>query len=308
MNFEILSKVESIVLLTGESGTGKTSLAKNIHKNSSRSHKPFVTVDLASISENLLESELFGHVKGSFTGAISNKEGFLDKVNGGTLFLDEIGELPLSLQKKLLRLIEERVYNPIGSTIQKKYNGTIIVATNKDLVGMMEDNTFREDLYYRLNVFTYKLPPLRDMSNAIKNIILKNFNDYKVRFQKFHIKFSDEAMMAMMQYCWKGNYRELKNVLEYVILTCNEIIEVENLPFRDSMAQSGKNDSKFHQAICNFEKKYLYEKLLEFGGKINKTSKEIGISKVTLISKVKKYDINISNIKRNFKKGLVVGL
>lgn len=308
MKYEVLPKVSSVILLHGETGTGKTTIAKRIHNDSVRANKPFVTIDLAAISETLIESEIFGHKKGSFTGAISDKQGFLSKVNGGTLFLDEIGEISLAVQKKLLRVIEERKYYPVGSTIAETFEGTIIVATHNELAISVKEGSFREDLFYRLNIFSYKLPALKDYSSELRAIILKEFNDLKVRFGVYHLILSECAIDALLAYQWKGNFRELKNVLEYVIMTCEGLIRREDLPISVLNDCNKVVGSKFHESVMQFEKKFLVNSLTEYAGKINLTSREIGLCKATLISKIKKYDINVAELKLKNHKGTVVGL
>lgn len=303
MNITILSKVESVVLLTGETGTGKTTLAKKIHESSSRRSKPFVDIDLAAISESLIESELFGHVKGSFSGAISDKVGFLSHVNGGTLFLDEIGEISLVAQKKLLKVIEKKEFYPVGSTKAQKFSGTIIAATHNELCEKVKEGKFRQDLYYRLNVFQHTLKPLRENPIFLKSLIFNIFNDFKVKFQKYDLILSQSALNALLAYDWKGNIRELKNVLEYVILTCNEQVLANNLPIKE-LSDCNFVKSKFHNAVMSFEKSFIQKSLFEHMGKINLTAEMIGISKVTLISKVKKYDINVEDIKLHISKAV----
>lgn len=308
MLIQVLPKVESVILISGETGTGKSTLAKKIHLQSTRKNLPFIVVDLASISESLIESELFGHKKGSFTGAICEKEGFLSLVKGGTLFLDEIGEVSQAIQKKLLRLIEDKTYYPVGSTTAKTFSGTIIAATHNNLEQRIIEGTFREDLYYRLSVFNYLIKPLRERPQELENLIFNIFNDLKVKFQKYHLILSECSLKVLQSYSWKGNIRELKNVLEYVILTCNQQITSEFLPIKLLNDCNKVVESNFHNAVMDFEKNFLEQSLLKYNGRINQTSHEIGISKVTLISKIKKYDINIADIKSKFQKDKVVGL
>jgi two-component system response regulator PilR (NtrC family) len=232
--FSTISRVadsRATVLLTGESGTGKTLLAKTIHFNSTRKDGPFVAVNCAAIPQDLMESELFGHVKGSFTGAIANKTGLVEAADGGTLLLDEISEMPTHLQAKLLRVLEDREIRPVGSTKPARVDVRIIAATNRDLHQAMARGTFREDLFYRLNVIAVVLPPLRERREEIPllvNHFLQKFADANEQPGKV---VSPEAMVALEGFAWPGNVRELENVIERAVtLEPGPIIRVESLP------------------------------------------------------------------------------
>jgi len=221
---------DATVLLLGESGTGKSMLARAMHERSSRAKAPFVTVSCPSLSRELLESELFGHVKGAFTGALVETVGKVTVAEGGTLFLDEIGDLPLEIQAKLLRLLQEKEYERVGDTRSRRADVRIISATNKDLGPAVAEGRFREDLYYRLNVISIHIPPLRDRAVDLPRIAEKQLQFFSRRSGKPDLTFSPEAMQAMRAYSWPGNLRELRNVIERaVILADGDRIEPSDL-------------------------------------------------------------------------------
>jgi two-component system, NtrC family, response regulator AlgB len=221
---------DATVLLLGESGTGKSMLARAMHERSSRGKAPFVTVSCPSLSRELLESELFGHVKGAFTGALVETVGKVTVAEGGTLFLDEIGDLPLEIQAKLLRLLQEKEYERVGDTRSRRADVRIISATNKDLGPAVTAGRFREDLYYRLNVISIQIPPLRDRSADLPRIAEKQLQFFSRRSGKPAFSFSPEAMQAIRAYSWPGNLRELRNVIERaVILAESDRIEPSDL-------------------------------------------------------------------------------
>jgi Nif-specific regulatory protein len=296
------------VLLLGETGTGKSYYAKQIHQNSKNSHLKFIQINLASLSENLFESEVFGHTKGAFSGAIADKKGFCEEVGMGTLFLDEVGELSLQAQAKLLTLLDEKIFYSVGSTYEKKFRGRIIVATNKNIKKMIKEGTFREDLYYRLRLLEFTLPNLRD-NYDLQGLIWNEIQNCKVRNQDFELVISNAALGVMNAYRWPGNYRELKNSIEYLLCIETSRIGVEELPrwIREGaeLRYSGE-ESSYHDAMCIFEKNYLVKKLKDYAGRINYTAEMIGLNKVTLISKLKKYDIDrreykhLSNKKKTY--------
>ena len=311
MKIQTLAKVQSVILLEGETGTGKTTIAKKIHEQSNRKNKPFINVDLAAMNESLIESELFGHCKGSFTGAIKDKEGFLSQVKGGTLFLDEIGEISSAFQKKLLRVLENKIYYPVGSTVPKYFEGTVIAATNVDLEQAVHDGKFREDLYFRLNIFKHRMPPLREDPILLSSVINEIFLFKKQELGKEELLLPDEVKDILKCHKWSGNYRELKNVIEYLVLDSDNVVQPINIPTlnnkRGDINILKVHEDNYYEALAKFEKDFLEKKLLKYCGKINKTSESVGISKATLISKVKKYDINIKNIKSLLQKDQVVG-
>lgn len=299
MQLSDLEKIKGTILLTGESGTGKSFLAKKIHQMNSP-HLPFIEVNLATLQESLLESELFGHERGSFTGASQSKSGFLDLVGPGILFLDEVAELSLGSQKKLLALLEEKYYFAVGSTVKKRFYGQIIAATNKNLEEMVKNKTFREDLYFRLKVFTYELAPLR-VNNNHDLLVQDLLNNYFKR----KISIDEKSLKALKEYTWPGNVRELKHALEFALAFCDVTLRLEHLPswiFPIVKPRAEMTWSKnYYHALADFERGYFQERLEESEGKINQAAKFCGLSKVTLLSKLKKYEINNWAIKAKFK-------
>jgi DNA-binding NtrC family response regulator len=237
--FRLLAKcapTNSTVMLTGESGTGKELIARAIHYNSLRKDKPFIPVDCNALSENLLESELFGHVKGAFTGAVANKMGMLEIAEGGTLFLDEIGNISLSTQAKLLRVIQEREFRAVGGTKTQTANFRLITATNKDLKAMVSDGSFREDLFYRINIFPIRIPPLRERRDDIPALAFHFLGIFNKEMGKKVTEFSEGAMGMLMNYDWPGNVRELENTVQRaVVLATDAVIRRAHLVSLDDM-------------------------------------------------------------------------
>ena len=231
--FELIGKIaegRSTVLISGESGTGKELVARAIHAGSGRKDRPFVGINCGAVPENLLESELFGHMKGSFTGAVANKEGLFEVADGGTLFLDEIAEMPLSLQVKILRAIQTREITPVGGTVPKVVDARIIAATNRDLEADVAAGRFREDLYYRLNVIPVHLPPLRERTEDIPLLANHFLDRYAREYGKRIEKISAPAMEALQAALWRGNVRELENVVERAVALCDgALITTERL-------------------------------------------------------------------------------
>ena len=231
--YRVIAKVattDSTVLIYGQSGTGKELIARAIHFNSPRREKQFVPVDCAVLSENLLESELFGHVRGSFTGAVTTKPGLFEVADGGTVFLDEVGNISLSIQAKLLRVLQEREFTPVGGTKAKKVDIRLIAATNKDLEKMIKEETFREDLYYRLNIVPIYLPGLRERPEDIPLLAVHFLKKYAEEMGKAIKGFTPEAMEKLMRYPWPGNVRELENVIERtVVMIDDEMVRMEHL-------------------------------------------------------------------------------
>jgi DNA-binding NtrC family response regulator len=233
--YRLIAKVaptNSTVLITGESGTGKELIARAIHYNSARKDRPFVPVDCAVLSENLLESELFGHIKGSFTGAIVTKPGLFEVADGGSLFLDEIGNISLAMQSKLLRVIQEREFTPVGGTKLKKIDIRLIAATNQDLPEKIREGTFREDLFYRLNIIPIQLPPLRERTEDIPFLALHFLKKNCQEMGKNLKALSPAALELLVRYSWPGNVRELENIIERaVIMTDEEVLLPQHFPF-----------------------------------------------------------------------------
>jgi DNA-binding NtrC family response regulator len=278
------------VLISGESGVGKEVVARTIHSHSGSKDNVFLPVNCSAIPENLLESQLFGHVKGSFTGAVATQEGLFQRARGGTIFLDEIGEMPLSLQPKLLRVLEEKTVLPVGSTTPVKVNVRILAASNRDLKAEVEAGRFREDLYYRLNVFEINIPPLRkrleDLPGLVEHLIRRHNLEMKTNY-----KGVDSATMRiLMSLPWKGNIRELDNVLERAMILGNgEWISPADLPGRQSAAdgETGADDN-LTKAVELYEKNHIERTLVKVGGDKIRAAELLGLSLSTLYRKIEK--------------------
>jgi two-component system response regulator PilR (NtrC family) len=296
--FSLIRKVASSdasVLITGESGTGKELVAKAIHNISPRMEGHFVAVNCAAIPEGLLESELFGYMKGAFTGASANKKGLFEVADKGTLFLDEISEMPLSLQAKILRVIEDRIIRRVGGVSDIKVDIRIISATNRDIKSAVVEGSFREDLYYRLNVLSINVPPLRERKEDIPllaNYFLSTFSTNKKRF-------SEEALDLLRNYHWKGNVRELENVIERIALLCDsKIIGPEHLPEEIRSAKVTEeikmpsDGIDIEKMIENMEKAYLIQALEKTNGVKTEAAKLLNLSFRSFRYKLKKYGID----------------
>lgn len=293
---KIVAPTNSWILITGENGTGKELVARGIHEQSKRQAKPFVAVNCAAIPEELIESELFGHEKGAFTGATSSRRGKFELADQGTLFLDEIGDMSLKTQAKILRVLQERKFERVGGTVTYEVDVRVIVATNKDLPKEIERGRFREDLYYRLNVIPFHVPALRERKAEIPH--LANYFLEKIAEEngKKPKRVSEEAMEILKYYDWPGNVRELKNVIERLfIMTPSDEIHVEDIPIslRESSEENLDEDNDFRQARIKFEKEYLIKKLQEFDGSISKTARAIGMERTNLHRKIKAYQIEV---------------
>ncbi|MFO7557673.1 MAG: sigma-54 dependent transcriptional regulator [Desulfobacterales bacterium] len=299
--FKLAGKVaqyDTTVLITGESGTGKELIARGIHYSGVRTEKPLIPVNCGGIPENLLESELFGHKKGAFTGADRNKKGLFEEADGGTLFLDEIGELPLALQVKLLRVLQESEIRPVGSSQTLKINVRIVAATSKTLQEEVKNGNFREDLFYRLNVLPIRLPSLRERVDDIPVLSQIFIDDFNRKLGKSIKGISPPAMSKLLTHRWPGNVRELENVIERaVVLAEGNVILPENLP-QELDVRSGCDtvdevftgfSLKVAQKI--FEKRLIVKALNKTGGNRTKAAKLLEISHPSLLSKMKSYDI-----------------
>lgn len=290
--FKLISKVgpsNAGVLITGESGTGKELIAKAIHHHSPRAGKPFVTVNCAAIPENLLESEMFGHVRGAFTGAVSTKIGLVEMAHAGTLFLDEVGEIPLSLQPKLLRFLQEKEFRRVGDTEDKKIDVRIIAATNRDLDGDLENGSFREDLYYRLNVIRINLPSLRERPEDIPLLAEYFLKSYSAAQGKRIEKISSLAMRVLCNYSYPGNIRELENIIERcVALEESDQLTAENLPSKMVQKQTGVltlNEAEIgpegidlEKTLESLERKLITRALELAGNNRSKAASLLGVS------------------------------
>jgi DNA-binding NtrC family response regulator len=289
--FAMIKKVaagRSSVLITGESGTGKEVVARTLHYHGSRADKPFIPINCTAIPEGLLESELFGHVRGAFTGAHTSKRGLFEKADGGTLFLDEIGDMGPGLQSKLLRVLQDREIRPVGGTQSVKVDVRIVAATNKDLEEAIADGSFREDLYYRLNVIPLHIPPLRERPEDVPALVdsfIQRHSDGKTR------TVSPEAMEQLCAQTWKGNARELENVLERALALCDDAeLGVEDLPLGglDAAAGSDSSDDLLRQAVArrmslrDLEDVYIDRILDLTGGNKVQAARILGIDRKTL--------------------------
>jgi DNA-binding NtrC family response regulator len=297
----------STVMLRGESGTGKELIARAIHYNSLRKDKPFVPVDCTSLSENLLESELFGHVKGSFTGAVSNKKGLFETADGGTLFLDEIGNITLSTQAKLLRFIEEREFKAVGDTRTQTVDIRLITATNKDLEGMLADGEFRDDLYYRINIFPIEIPPLRERRDDIPALAVHFLNHFSEEMKHRAREFSPGAMNLLMNHDWPGNVRELENVVQRaVILASGDVIRqghlvniIDMLPHvsldvpRTSEELKQIKKIARQKSVENVEKHFVLGALKRNRWNVTRAAEETGMQRSNFQALMAKYDIRI---------------
>ena len=287
---EKIAPTEGTVLITGENGTGKDMLANEIHRLSARAGKPMVSVDIGSLSETLFESELFGHVKGAFTDARTDHTGKFELANGTTLFLDEIGNIPLNLQAKLLRVLQNRCVTKVGDTKSVPIDIRLICATNRDLPAMVREGRFREDLYYRINTVTLQLPPLRERTDEIAALA----NSFTIRYAKKYRRnvtgISDEAI-ALLSHCrWPGNVRELQNCIEKaVILADNTILQPEDLQIDKSALNTGT--SSVAETLEDAEEQVIRNAVKKYNGNLSLVAKALNISRPTLYNRLKKYGI-----------------
>ena len=293
----LVSPSEATALIVGESGTGKELIANAIHQNSPRSQRPFIKVNCAALPETLLESELFGHEKGSFTGAIARKQGRFQLADKSSIFLDEIAEMAPSTQAKILRVLQEREFEPVGSTQTIKIDTRIIAATNRELKEEIQTGRFREDLYYRLNVVTLEVPPLRDRHEDIPLLADFFLKQYADKNRKLVKGFTPRAMDLLMRHEWPGNVRELENVVERaVIMTRGDMITPMDFPETLQVldAETGKKhvDMRPGRSLKEVEKDMILRTLDESGGNRTHTAKILGISRRTLQLKLKEYGIN----------------
>jgi two-component system response regulator AtoC len=303
--FDLVKKVadhKTTVLITGESGTGKDLIAREIHSNGARASAPMVSINCGSIPENLLESELFGYKRGAFTDAVKDKPGRFEEANTGTMFLDEIGELPLPLQVKLLRVLQEEEITPLGGVGAKKIDVRVIAATSKDLRKEIEEGRFREDLFYRINVMTIHLPPLRERTGDIPLLVGYFIDMFNKKLQKDLEALSSEAMPILTRYPWPGNIRELENVIERaVLLAKGRFITPEDLPTHirthipsdyTSMPARFPEDSLSIRKASTWLERDLIQKALErTGGNLTQAAKILEISRPTLDAKIKEYEL-----------------
>ncbi len=308
-----VSLADVSVMVTGESGTGKEIVGRLIHSLSNRKQKPFVTVNCGAIPTDLLESELFGHEKGAFTGAITSRMGRFELAQGGTLFLDEIGDMPLAMQVKILRALQEKVIERIGSNKSIKVDVRIIAATHRNLEDEIKKGNFREDLFYRLNVFPIEMPSLRERKDDIPYLI----DDLIARFKAesgVSLKLSNEAIQSLQQCTWNGNIRELSNLIERLfVLFPNQTVEVQHLPqkYQNQVSQdfpaelrnsqmtetvivnqlSEQNQVNLREMLHNIELNFIKEALDQTNGIVSHAAQKLGMRRTTLIEKMKKFNI-----------------
>jgi two-component system, NtrC family, nitrogen regulation response regulator NtrX len=285
------------VLVYGESGTGKELVAHALHHQGLRNAAPFIEVNCAAIPDELIESELFGHVKGAFTGATQHKIGKFEKADGGTLFLDEVGDMSLKTQAKVLRALEEQRFEPVGSSAPVSVDVRIIAATNKDLDGEMEKGNFRQDLFYRLNVIPFYVPPLRDRIEDIPVLTEYFIQEYSNLYGRKPKQISSEAMEVLKSYSWPGNVRELKNLVErMVIMTHGNRLEIRHLPsvlLKGPSAADDPSDAKsLSEARQAFDREYILKKLEENQGNVTRTAEALGIERSHLYRKLKLLKVN----------------
>lgn len=289
-----VSKTDTTVLIIGDSGTGKELVAKAIHLNSKRKYFPLVTVNCGALPESILESELFGHEKGAFTGAHYKRKGKFEMANGGTIFLDEIGTISSKVQIELLRVIETKEFMRVGGSESIKSDFRIIAATNENLQNLVNSGQFRDDLFYRLNVFNIQLPPLREREDDI--MLLANYflKKYSSVMNKKISSFDKEVIKFMKEYYWPGNVRELENAIERAVVVCHkDKITVDDLPFR--IMQTVKEEPLTERSLEAIEKKHIEKILIDNNWNISKSAEELQIDRVTLYNKIKKYGLRKNN-------------
>ncbi len=301
--FRVLSRVcesEATILITGENGTGKEGIARAIHFNSRRKKNNFVIQNCGALNDNLLESELFGHVKGAFTNAIRDKKGLFETADKGTLFLDEIGDTSPAMQVKLLRVLQEGTFMPVGGNDQKQCDVRVLAATNKNLEQMVKEGTFREDLYYRLNVINVRVPPLRDRREDILLLVTKFMDDYSKSTGTPVKKLDAPCLAAVERYDWPGNVRELQNEVERLCVLGGHDTLIPLDLLSERIVQGGKVekfpglrvDGKLKDAIEDLERRLIFEALIRDDWNKSRVAKKLGISRAGLIMKCEKYEIS----------------
>jgi two-component system nitrogen regulation response regulator NtrX len=296
----IIAPTNAWILIMGENGTGKELVARSIHRQSKRSKKPFIEVNCAAIPEELIESELFGHEKGSFTGATTTKRGKFDLANEGTIFLDEVADMSLKAQAKILRILQEKKFERVGGTRVIETDVRVLAATNKDLEVEMEEGRFRQDLFYRLNVIPLIIPPLRDRKEDIPPLVERFLTEFCQKEGKDLKQIAPDAMESLMEHNWPGNVRELKNIIErLVIMTASDLIKYDDIPAfiktgpKTEPEDSGFAPDSFRAAKMEWEKSFLSRKLQENEGNVSRTADSIGLERSNLHRKIKSYGLDV---------------
>jgi DNA-binding NtrC family response regulator len=294
---ERVADTESTVLITGESGTGKELIARALHFNSRRAERMFVTVNCGAIPEELLESELFGHVKGAFTNAVSHREGRFAVAHGGTIFLDEIGDMSPNLQVKLLRVLQDRTFEPVGSSKTERVDVRVIAATNQDLTTAIQEKRFREDLFYRLNVIPIRMPPLRERAGDVPLLVHHFLERAAADPESPRRGVSEAALERLRLYDWPGNVRELENLIERLVVLCDEEIDVADLPpeLHGEIASSEpaaprlpETGLSFNRVVDRFETDLILQALEQTHWNKNRAAQLLGLNRTTLLEKIKK--------------------
>jgi len=297
----IVSPTNAWILIMGENGTGKELVARSIHRQSRRAQNPFIEVNCAAIPEDLIESELFGHERGAFTGATAMKRGKFDLANEGTIFLDEVADMSLKAQAKVLRILQEKKFERVGGNKLIPTDVRVLAATNKDLEKEMEEGRFRQDLYYRLNVIPLRIPPLRERKEDIPLLADRFTKDFALKEGETEKQVTDEVIAVLMKHNWPGNVRELKNIIErLVIMTPSSVISKCDLSplFEDVKAQVAPLEpditaDTFREAKQDFERQYIIRKLREFDGNISRTAEAIGLERSNLHKKIRSYGLEV---------------
>ena len=291
----VVAPTQASILITGENGTGKEVLARAIHSGSRRTREGFVAVNCAAIPETLIESELFGHEKGAFTGATSRKVGKFDLAHKGTLFLDEIGDMSLATQAKILRVLEERVFQRVGGNRDIEVDVRVVAATNKELSDEIADGKFREDLYFRLNVFHFHIPPLRERGDDIPLLLEDFLREYCSFYGKPEMSIKDEALEVLVSYAWPGNIRELRNVVERLVIIADDRelgldkipLSLRKVPAKEDNQLPYADETDYRQAREDFERIFFQQRLVANGWNISKTAQEVGLERSNLHRKIK---------------------
>jgi len=301
--FQLIEKAgqsEANILIGGESGTGKELVAKALHETGRRKSGPFVKINCSALNESIIESELFGHCKGAFTGAHQHKKGLFEAADGGDIFLDEISEIPLHTQAKLLRVVETKQMERVGDTASIFIDVRIIAASNRNLVELSSNGVFREDLFFRLNVFSIHLPPLRERREDIPLLAFSFLREFRNRFKKNLVQISPQVMESFMRYAWPGNVRELRSVLEYAsILTDSKRLEMTHLPNYYQEIALVSEDDQGHDPEADkeaAEKKTLIEALKKTGGNQTRAAKILNVNRMTVFNRMRKYGISSKKV------------